>query len=305
MNKTIFITGTNSGIGKATVQYMAQKGWNVAATVRDQSKHPNLFKEFKNVKLYDLDVTDYKQVQYVATKVIADFKKVDAIVNNAGYCLMGPTETSSMGQIEAQFKTNVFGVIAVSKAFIPHMRINNDGVIVNISSISAMANYPYIAAYGGSKWAVRGISESLGIELAPFGIEVKTIYPGGHSTNIFTKLDHGANSSNPDYKAYRPYYSNFIKTQDNIPGFAPPINIAKAIYKAVSIPKKGKLHLVSGRDAQLIVFMKKILSQRTYQKQQIATILKPMTRMQKLMFTYILGKNVKEVTFDIPETLID
>ncbi|MCU0359383.1 MAG: SDR family NAD(P)-dependent oxidoreductase [Bacteroidia bacterium] len=199
MSKTVFITGTNSGFGKAMVELFANKGWKVAATVRNKSEHPDLFKGMERVKLYELEITNYAQVTEVTKKVIADFKKIDVVVNNAAYCLMGPTETSSMEQIEKQFKTNVFGLMAITKAFIPHFRENQNGLFINFSSASARFNYPYIASYGGSKWAVRGISESLGIELKPYGIEVKTVYPGVHATKIFTKLDHGANGNDPVY----------------------------------------------------------------------------------------------------------
>ena len=113
MSKTIFITGTNSGFGKSMVELFASKGWNVAGTVRNKSEHQNLFKDVPNVKLYELEVTNYSQVEEVAKAVIADFKKIDAVVNNAGYCLIGPTETTTMQQIEEQYKTNVFGLMAV------------------------------------------------------------------------------------------------------------------------------------------------------------------------------------------------
>lgn len=88
MNKTVFITGTNSGFGKAMVERFANNGWNVAATVRKIIDNPDLFKNLKNVKLYELEVTNYEQVEQVAEMVISDFKKIDVVVNNAAYCLM-------------------------------------------------------------------------------------------------------------------------------------------------------------------------------------------------------------------------
>ncbi len=188
MPKTVFITGTNSGFGKATVEKFADAGWHVAATVRDLKAHPALFKDRQNVTLFELDVTDFEQVERVAQSAITKFGKIDVVVNNAGYCLMGPTETTSIDQIKSQFDTNVFGLFAVTKAFIPHFRANTSGMFINLASASAQFNYPFIAAYGGSKWAVRGITESLGIELSPFNIEVKAIYPGLHATKIFTSL---------------------------------------------------------------------------------------------------------------------
>jgi NAD(P)-dependent dehydrogenase (short-subunit alcohol dehydrogenase family) len=158
MSKTIFITGTSSGIGQATVENFAKAGWKVAATVRDTQKHAELFKTLKNVTLYELDVTNLEQVENVARQAIQDFGGIDVVVNNAGYCLMGPTETTSMEQIKKQYDTNVFGVFAVTKAFIPHFREKQSGMFINIASSSAQFNYPYITAYGSSKWAVRGMT---------------------------------------------------------------------------------------------------------------------------------------------------
>lgn len=304
MNKTVFITGTNSGFGKAMVELFASKGWQVAATVRKKSEHPNLFKALPQVKLYELDITNYGQATDVAQMVIADFKKVDVVVNNAAYCLMGPTETTSMEQIENQFKTNVFGLMAVTKAFIPHFRERKNGLFINFSSASARFNYPYIASYGGSKWAVRGIGESLGIELKPYGIEVKTVYPGVHATRIFTKLDHGANGNDPIYiRNYKQYYTNFLGAQSAVTAVTAPETVALKVFKAANNPKSGPLHLIAGGDAQMYEIMKKLLPERVFQKQLVNSILKPITAGSVSMFKLILGKNIKPLYTAIPENL--
>jgi short-subunit dehydrogenase len=304
MNKTVFITGTNSGFGKAMVELFAKKGWNVAATVRYKKEHTELFKGMQNVKLYELELTNYEQVNDVAKAVIEDFKKIDVVVNSAAYCLMGPTETTSMEQIENQYKTNVFGLMAVTKAFIPHFRENKDGLYINFASASARFNYPYIASYGGSKWAVRGLSESLGIELKPYGIEVKTIYPGVHATKIFTKIDHGANGNDPVYiKNYKEYYANFLGAQSSVTSVTSPDSIAMEVFKAASNPKGGKLNIISGGDAKMYEFMKKVLSERTFQNQLVNSIIKPITSSGVSMFKWMLGKNVKTLYTDIPENL--
>jgi len=304
MKKTVFITGTNSGFGKAMVELFATKGWNVAATVRNKSEHPDLFKGMQNVKIYELDITDYQQTNAVAKSVIVDFKKIDVVVNNAAYCLMGPTETTTMEQIENQFKTNVFGLMAVSKAFIPHFRENNSGLFINFSSASARFNYPYIASYGGSKWAVRGISESLGIELKPYGIEVKTVYPGVHATKIFTKLDHGANGNDPVYiKNYKQYYANFLGAQSSVTSVTAPETVAMKVFKEASNPKGGRLNIIAGGDAKMYEFMKKVLPERAFQKQLVKSIIKPITASGVTMFKLILGKNIKPLYTSIPENL--
>ncbi len=294
MSKSIFITGTNSGFGKATVEQFAKAGWNVAATVRDVNKHSQLFAAFPNVSLYALDVTNFEQVEQVAQNVIKKFCKIDVVVNNAGYCLMGPTETSTMEQIKEQYETNVFGLFAVTKAFIPHFRENMEGMFINIASVSAQFNYPYIAAYGSSKWAVRGITESLGIELSPFNIEVKAVYPGAHATKIFTKLDDGATSFQSVYQHYKKHYLTFLSAQQELPEVTSPTNIANEIYKAAT-SRKGKLHIISGGDAKMYSLMKKLLPERAFQKIQIRSIMQPLSKMEISFAKWLMGSNTSKL----------
>jgi NAD(P)-dependent dehydrogenase (short-subunit alcohol dehydrogenase family) len=298
--KTIFITGTNSGFGKATVELFARAGWQVAATVRDLSAHAQLFNEFPNVTLFKLDVTDFAQVDAVAQAVIATFGTIDVVVNNAGYCLMGPTETSSMEQIKRQFDTNVFGLFAVTKAFIPHFRENSGGMFINIASSSALFNYPFIAAYGASKWAVRGMTESLGVELAPFNIEVKAIYPGLHATKIFTKLDGGMDVANPGTPFYQKYWDTFNAAQTSFASVTSPTSIAHVIFKA-AINRKGKLNLISGGDAKLYAFLKGILPERVFQKLQIRSMLQPLSAMEISFAKWLFGSDVAKLDVGKPK----
>jgi NAD(P)-dependent dehydrogenase (short-subunit alcohol dehydrogenase family) len=304
MSKTIFVTGTSSGIGKATVEHFAKAGWNVAATVRDIHNYNELFKTLENVKVYELDVTNFAQVESVAQRAIQDFGKIDVVVNNAGYCLMGPTETSSMEQIKKQYETNVFGVFAVTKAFIPHFRKNKNGMFINIASSSAQFNYPYIAAYGSSKWAVRGITESLGIELVPFNIEVKAIYPGTHATKIFTKLEDGTGESKSVFQQYKDNYKNFFSAQASVSNVTSPENIAREIYKAAT-NKKGQLHIVSGGDAKLFAFLKIVLSQRAFQKLQIRSIMQPASKPEISFAKWLMGRNVAKLEINVDKKLVE
>lgn len=299
VSKTIFITGTNSGFGKATVERFAQAGWRVAATVRDLAAHPGLFKDLPSVTLFALDVTDFAQVQAVADEAICQFGTIDVVVNNAGYCLMGPTETTSMEQIQQQYATNVFGVFAVTKAFIPHFRANNQGRFINIASASAQFNYPFIAAYGSSKWAVRGMTESLGIELAPYNIEVKAIYPGLHATKIFTKLDSASDAHHPAMRFYQKYFDTFNSAQTALTHATAPSNIANAVFTAATV-SQGPLHIVSGGDARLYAFFKKILSQRAFQSMQTRSILQPLSKLEIAFAKWMFGSNTRplEVVLD-------
>jgi NAD(P)-dependent dehydrogenase (short-subunit alcohol dehydrogenase family) len=169
---TIVITGTSSGIGRLTVQRFVTAGWNVVATVRNE---PGLavHGDVPNVRTLALDVSDEDAGLAVGELALGQFGRVDALVNNAGYFQSGPLEATTMDQAHRQFQTNVFGLIALSKAFIPILREQRSGVIVNVGSIGAEQGYPYTSVYEASKAAVVSLSEGLHAELAEFGVSVK------------------------------------------------------------------------------------------------------------------------------------
>jgi len=181
--KSIVITGSSSGIGKATAKYFAQKGWKVAATMRKPENETEL-NQLENVSLYALDVTDNESIAAAAGQIINDFGTVDVVLNNAGYGLVGPFEAASAEQIKRQFDTNVFGLMAVTRAFLPHFRANRAGMFLNVSSIGGLVTFPFISLYHSTKWAVEGFSESLSYELGELGIQVKIIEPGGVETDF-------------------------------------------------------------------------------------------------------------------------
>lgn len=298
--KTVFITGVNSGFGKATVELFARANWRVAATVRDLPLNQGLFKEFPNVTLFELDVTDFDRVEATAQAAIKAFGNIDVVVNNAGYCLMGPTETTNMEQIKRQFETNYFGLVAVTKAFIPHFRGRRSGMFINLASSSAQFNYPFVAAYGSSKWAVRGLTESLGIELAPFNIRVKAIYPGLHATGIFTKLDYGLASENRAFKYYEKYFKTFLSAQSSIPKVTSPTGVANEVFRAAA-SNKGRLHIISGGDARFYAFLKCALTERMFQKLQIRAILQPLSDMEIWFAKRLFGSKLEKLEINGPE----
>ena len=181
--KSIVITGSSSGIGKATAKYFTEKGWKVAATMRTPEKETELT-ELENVSLYALDVTDDASIAAATEQIISDLGTVDVVLNNAGYGLMGPFEAASPEAIKQQFDTNVFGLMSVTRAFLPHFRANGAGMFLNVSSIGGRITFPLISLYHSTKWAVEGFSESLAYELGQLGIQVKIIEPGGVSTDF-------------------------------------------------------------------------------------------------------------------------
>ena len=257
MSKVIVVTGTATGMGKATVDKFATEGWNVVATVRKKAdlavheRHPQ-------VRTLLLDVDDEQAAEDFAQRAVRQFGQVDALVNNAGYYQMGPVESTTMAQAHHQFQTNVFGLIAVTKAFLPQFRTQRSGVIVNISSLTAEQGYPYSAVYSASKAAVATFSEGLSMEMAAFGVLVRAIIPGQHATRIFTKIDAAADVAE-DYQAG--IESFFAATPAT--GSSPAVT-ADVIYQAVLDPQVTRVRYYSGPDSVTIPAAKRILGPQQY-----------------------------------------
>jgi NAD(P)-dependent dehydrogenase (short-subunit alcohol dehydrogenase family) len=260
MSKVIVVTGTATGMGQATVDKFAAEGWDVVATVRKQA---DLHRHDGNprVRTLLLDVDDEQAAAGFAQQALEQFGRVDALVNNAGYYQMGPVEATSMEQAHRQFQTNVFGLIAITKAFLPHFRQQRSGVIVNISSLTAEQGYPYSAVYAASKAAVATLSEGLSMEMAQFGVVVRSILPGQHATRIFTKID--AASGVPD--EYQAGIKSFFAATP-MTGSAPQVT-AEVIYQAVLDPHAGPVRYYAGPDSVAIPTAKRILGPQLYWEQ--------------------------------------
>jgi len=257
MTKTIVITGTASGFGRVAVQRFSAEGWNVDATVR-KPQDLDVHQDLATVRTLILDVDDEPADLDFADLAVAEFGRVDALVNNAGYYQMGPLEASSMEQIHRQFQTNVFGLMALTKSFIPHMREQGSGVIVNLASISAEQGYPYTAVYASSNAAVAVLSEGLNVELAPFGISVKAVFPGAHATRIFTKMDMAEGVPEDYYAAMDKFFTSAAAT-----GSTPEVT-ADVIYRAVTDGLDGKVRYYSGPDGEIIPRAKSLLGPDWY-----------------------------------------
>jgi len=200
MSKTILITGSSSGIGKATALYFAEQGWNVVATMRNPEQATEL-QTLENVWVTALDVLDPSSITQAISGAIARFGKIDVLVNNAGYGAYGPLEVFERDQIIRQFNTNVIGLLDVTRAIIPHFRTNKDGILINVSSMGGKFAFPFGSLYHGTKFAVEGISESLNFELATFGAKVKIIEPGATATDFAGRsFDFNNDSSLEEYQ---------------------------------------------------------------------------------------------------------
>jgi NAD(P)-dependent dehydrogenase (short-subunit alcohol dehydrogenase family) len=178
---TILITGCTSGIGRHAALQLARAGHRVFATGRNAAVLAKLQAEAPaTLETLTLDVTSSESI--AAAKTAIDARTggagVDVLVNNAGYGLLGPTEMISDEEMRAQYETNVFGLMAVTRAFLPAMHAKGAGRIINVSSIGGLMTLPFFGVYNSTKYAVESLSDALRLELAPFGIHVSLIEPG-------------------------------------------------------------------------------------------------------------------------------
>ncbi len=186
MNKVILITGASSGIGKETAKLFQTKNWKVAATMRSPEKAEDLQK-IADVECFRLDVTDVDSIKSAIAETLEKFGRIDAIVNNAGYGLVGAFEAATPEQIEKQFQTNVFGTMHVCREILPVFREQKKGIIVNVASVGGRITFPFYSLYHATKWAVEGFSESLQYEIEQFNIRVKIIEPGPIKTDFYNR----------------------------------------------------------------------------------------------------------------------
>ncbi|WJS96679.1 SDR family oxidoreductase [Flavobacterium johnsoniae] len=243
MRKTIFITGASSGLGKATAKLFQEKGWNVIATMRKPENETELT-SLENIKVIALDVTNSSQIKEIINQVLAT-ENVDVVLNNAGYGLIGPLESFSEEQIENQLQTNLFGVINVSRAFVPYFRERQSGIFINITSTFGLLGYPTCSIYNASKFAVDGFSEGLAYELAQFGIKVKVVAPGGMQTDFAGRSLQGGL-----HQAYQGLIAKVSEgySEEQLANYTKAETVAEIIYDAAT-DDKAQLRYIAGNDA--------------------------------------------------------
>jgi NAD(P)-dependent dehydrogenase (short-subunit alcohol dehydrogenase family) len=253
-NKTIFITGTSSGIGRATVKYFLTRNWNVVATMRNLEGEKE-FKDSDNLLIEQVDVTDSKSINRAFDAGIKKFGRIDVIVNNAGYGLLGPLENTTEEQVRSQFDVNVLGVINTIRIATPHFRVNKGGKIINIASMLGRITLPFMSIYAASKYAVEGLSEDLYYELKDFNIQVKVIEPGTIRTDFFTSSLVRSESS--VVKVYDGYWHPYIKNMiDRGNGGKDPLLAAEVIYKAAN-DNSNRLRYKVDTTAKLLILLRK------------------------------------------------
>ncbi|MFF2040190.1 SDR family NAD(P)-dependent oxidoreductase [Kitasatospora sp. NPDC058170] len=197
------VTGASSGLGLAFTRAALAAGDRVVATARrtspldaTASEHPG------RLVVLPLDVTDREAVRATVDKAAAAFGRLDVVVNNAGIMASGTVEEFTEDDARAQLETNFFGALWVTQAVLPHLRAQQSGHIIQISSIGGVIGFATTGLYSASKWALEGMSEALAQEVAPFGIRVSIVEPGGYTTGLYTAM-----RTEPRHEAYEPLHA--------------------------------------------------------------------------------------------------
>lgn len=247
MTKVWFITGSSRGLGRALTEAVLAGGDRVAATARDPKQLQDLVLQYPDF-LYPvrLDVTKHEEVYQAVRDVVAHFGKIDVLVNNAGFGITGATEAFTDEQVRSQLETNLYAPIEVTRAVLPYMRKQRAGHILQVSSIGGRVGNPGLSIYQAAKFGVGGFSEALAKEVAPLGIRVTCIEPGGFRTDWA-----GASMSYaPHVEGYETTV-DFMATRFKGDGFIPvgdPKKAAKVMIELVAGPT-APIHLVLGSEA--------------------------------------------------------
>lgn len=259
-SKTVLITGATAGIGRMTALHLAKEGHRVIATGRKPAELAKLAAEASAAGLsldtIQLDVTSASSIAEAVRAVdkLTGGLGLDVLVNNAGFGVLGPTAEISDAEMRRQFETNVFGLMNVTRAFLPRMRERRAGRIINVSSMGGRITLPYFGVYNSTKYAVESLSDALRYELRPFGIDVALIEPGVIRTNFESTAAGGI----AEYKqtAYAPALAKYEEMSKRADKFASnPIVIARAISRAVRA-RRPSARYVAPRSTNMILWFR-------------------------------------------------
>lgn len=234
MRRTVFITGCSSGIGRASALYFGAQGYQVVATSRNLQDITDLAKTSEHIRITTCDVTQNESIRQAVQFAQDRFGKVDVLINNAGYALIGPVESISLDEARKQFEVNTFGVMNVIKHIAPIMRQSKRGRIINVSSIAGRTLVPLAGWYSASKFALEAVNDALRFELGPQGIDVISILPGPVLSHFLDKLNISPLSEDSP-QLYRRYMQHYETRRARHRPFAvSPELVAALIFKAAS-----------------------------------------------------------------------
>jgi NAD(P)-dependent dehydrogenase (short-subunit alcohol dehydrogenase family) len=262
---TVLITGSSSGFGKTAALLFADQGWNVIATMRTPSAAADLL-ALPNVLVVRLDVQEQASIEEAIAVGIDRFGGIDVLVNNAGFSLYGIFESITREKIQEQFDVNLFGVMDVTRAILPHFRGRRAGVIVNVSSGAGVFGLPMISLYNASKFALEGFSESLSYELLSQNIAVKLVEPGGVlSTELGKRSAAEAAQQAPTPKDYDAFRAGASKVFEGLRAarLATSEDVANVIFQAAS-DGTDQLRYVATHDIEPLVRARRETSEAQY-----------------------------------------
>ena len=276
MHQVALITGCSSGIGYETALMLARNGFQTFATMRNTKKSDSLEeiikKERLDLNIRELDVNDDTSIEKTINCIKSEANRIDVLINNAGYGLVGFFEDLTLDEIRNQFETNFFGVLNITKKIIPIMRFQKSGTIINVSSGAGQVGFPGISAYVSTKFAIEGFSESLMYELFPYGIKVVIIEPGVIKTNFFRNCivsEHSMKKSSPYSRSLDKFQRNVELMQEHATS---PINVAKVIMQVLGNNEPKQRYIV-GNDVAMILEAKKSLSDIEFKKMMMQNII--------------------------------
>jgi short-subunit dehydrogenase len=253
------VTGASSGIGKATARALVTAGFQVVGTSRDVSRAAPA----PGVTLVDLDVTSDESVTIAVGGVIERFGRIDVLINNAGIGSSGASEESSVAQDQMVFEVNVFGLMRMTKAVLPHMRAQKSGRIINMSSVGGFAPQPFMASYVASKHAVEGYSESVDHEVREHGVRVLLIEPFNTSTSFDTNVVRGEHPLAVYDRARHTFEATLV---EGMRTGTEPAAIAKVVVAAATDPRP-KLRYPAGPGAGRISMLRRLAPARLFDRQ--------------------------------------
>jgi NAD(P)-dependent dehydrogenase (short-subunit alcohol dehydrogenase family) len=251
--KVAVITGSSSGIGLESALILGRNGYNTYATMRSLDKDTSIKAVVQNeglpIRVVQLDVTDDTSVKNAIDHIISEAGRIDLLVNNAGYGLVGALEDLAIEELKSQYETNLFGLIRVTQAVLPAMRKQRSGRIINISSGAGIFGYPGGSAYVSTKFAVEGLSESIAYELEPFGIKVILVEPGFIKTNFGNAMvmaEKAQDSASPYSELMQKTMASTTKLAKNASDAE---LVASIILEAASNPNP-RLRYLAGKDVE-------------------------------------------------------
>jgi len=239
--KTVLITGCSSGYGLETARHFHAQGWNVIATMR--TPHADVLPASERLRVLPLDVA---KVESIASAINAA-GPIDVLVNNAGVGLFGAFEATPMATVREIFETNTFGMMAMTQAVLPQFRARKSGLVINVTSTVTLVPMPLVAAYTASKTAIEGFTESLALELAPFGVRMKLVEPGyGPGTQFTANGAERMQGLIPE--AYAPFAQAIFAALGKPAAVTTAADVAEAVWRAANDPA-ATLRYPAGADA--------------------------------------------------------